>query len=301
MASATRSLGSWVMAEIKEKLGFETVLADRAPGASYDVDLPLTLLRVTMPVYVSSFAQPALRLWCDHPTCNALMWFDPIADDGERPTVLAKAEALNEQLLVYLCRHCRERLKYISVLIHRRDTASKVATVTKFGEFPPFGPPLPTRLVTMAGRRQEFLYKGRRCENQGLGVAAFAYYRRIVEELKNDILEELIKAAQVLRADAAVVASLEKAKHETQFVRAIETIKPGVPESLLIHGQNPLLLLHGALSEGLHSLSDERCLELATAVRTVLTEMTERLATVMKQDSELSKAVHVLAQKKSKQ
>ena len=35
--------------------------------------------------------------------------------------------------------------------------------------------------------RDDFL-KGRRCENQGLGVGAFIYYRRVVENQKNRIL-----------------------------------------------------------------------------------------------------------------
>ena len=283
--------------QVPEPLTIEAVLADRPPGQAHDLELPLPVSRSGIrQFYESTFRQPALQLWCDNEPCEALMWFDP---DGEEdgPKISAR-QGLNDQVLRYRCRHCKERIKYLSILIDRFRYDSPRARVIKFGEFPAFGMPLPTRLITLAGRHQELLFKGRRCENQGLGIAAFAYYRRIVEETKNDILNELIKAANVIGADAQLIANLEKAKTETQFVRAIEIIKPGVPESLMIHGQNPLQLLHGALSEGLHSLSDERCLELATAVRLVLSEMSERLAIVMKQSSELNKAIQVLSKSK---
>ena len=39
-----------------------------------------------------------------------------------------------------------------------------------------------------------------------------------------------------------------------------------MPESLLINGHSPILLLHSALSEGLHAQTDEQCLELAEAL-----------------------------------
>jgi hypothetical protein len=54
------------------------------------------------------------------------------------------------------------------------------------------------------------------------------------------------------------------------------------------------LLLHSALSEGVHSLSDEQCLELASSVRIVLGELSERLSQALKDEAELSKALGTL-------
>ena len=62
----------------------------------------------------------------------------------------------------------------------------------------------------------------------------------------------------------------------------------------MINGHNPVQLLHGALSEGVHELSDEECLELASSVRVVLGELSERLAQALKDEAELSKAVSTL-------
>jgi hypothetical protein len=71
--------------------------------------------------------------------------------------------------------------------------------------------------------------------------------------------------------------NLTAAKNETQFTRAVEVVKHGIPQALLVNGHNPLTLLHKALSEGLHAQTDEECLELATAIRVVLADLVERL------------------------
>ena len=54
--------------------------------------------------------------------------------------------------------------------------------------------------------------------------------------------------------------------------------KVAIPESLLINGHNPILLLHNALSEGVHAMTDEQCLELASSIRIVLAELSERIS-----------------------
>ena len=96
-----------------------------------------------------------------------------------------------------------------------------------------------------------------------------------------------------------VLDDLAAAKHETQFTKAIESIKHGIPESLLVTGHNPLTLLHSALSEGLHADTDEDCLALATSIRTVLADLAERLGAALKEEKDLSEAVSRLLKKKS--
>ena len=90
------------------------------------------------------------------------------------------------------------------------------------------------------------------------------------------------------------IKKLHEAIGETQFKRALDIAKDVMPESLLIYGQSPILLLHRALSRGVHELSDERCLELARDVRVVLAELSERLSSVSKDETELKKAVSAL-------
>jgi hypothetical protein len=76
----------------------------------------------------------------------------------------------------------------------------------------------------------------------------------------------------------------------------MDDVKDAIPQRLLIEGQNPLTLLHSALSKGLHTNSDETCLELATDIRVVLAELAELLGHALKDERELKEAVSRLRQ-----
>jgi hypothetical protein len=124
-----------------------------------------------------------------------------------------------------------------------------------------------------------------------MGIAAYAYYRRVIESQKDRIFDGFIAVAKHIGASAEQISDLEAAKKETQFEKAAARIKHGVPDVLKIEGQNPLLMLHSTLSDGLHALSDEECLSLANDIRNVMIEMAERLNTAMSDNAELRESV----------
>jgi hypothetical protein len=95
----------------------------------------------------------------------------------------------------------------------------------KFGELPPYGPPTPARLIRLFGKDRDIFLKGRQCENHGLGIGAFVYYRRVVESHKNQILDEIIRVSKKTRAPAEMLAILEAATEETQFSTALASVK----------------------------------------------------------------------------
>jgi hypothetical protein len=84
---------------------------------------------------------------------------------------------------------------------------------------------------------------------------------------------------------------LSAAAKETQFSKAVGDIKGAIPDVLKIDGHNPLTLLHKALSEGLHDRSEEECLELASSIRVVLSELADRIGQALKDEKELQDAV----------
>ncbi len=132
-----------------------------------------------------------------------------------------------------------------------------------------------------------------------MGIGAFAYYRRVVENQKTRIIGEIAKVASKLGAKSDVLREFEAAAKETRFSAAIEQIRHGIPDVLLIDGQhNPLTLLHGALSEGLHANTDAECLEIAQAIRVVLTELADRISQALKKEVELTTAVSRLLNRK---
>ena len=234
--------------------------------------------------------QETLQLHCVVPACDGVRFFDAVheryLDKGSSTLVFA----------TYRCRNCHIATKTYACDV-KLSGDGKNGELFKFGEFLPFGPPTRARVITLLGPERDYFLKGRRVEQQGLGIAAFAYYRRAVENQKNRILDEIIKVSEKLGVSTEMLADLNAAKKETQFSKAIEAVKHGIPPALLINGHNPLTLLHSALSEGLHAQTDEQCLELATSIRVVLTELADRLGAALKEEAELNAAVTRLLRK----
>jgi hypothetical protein len=90
-------------------------------------------------------------------------------------------------------------------------------------------------------------------------VGAFAYLRKIVEK-------EILKIVKELTSDGAehseeIKALLKKYHEKKQIGHLIDSIFPFLPHSLKYLDSNPLKILYGYLSEGIHNLSDEQCLD----------------------------------------
>ena len=194
---------------------------------------------------------PTIQLYCSQP-CGGERWFD-----SQDNLYLTKGEN-SQHFINFSCRNCGKSKKQFAVDAFLAE--SRTCEIIKYGELWPFGPHTPAKVITLIGPDREYFLKGRRCENQGLGIGAFAYYRRVVENQKNRVLEEIINVSKKLGAADEMIADLEAAKIETQFSKAIESVKHGIPEVLLVSGHNPLTLLHSALSAGLHEQEDEECL-----------------------------------------
>ena len=104
--------------------------------------------------------------------------------------------------------------------------------------------------------------------------------------------------SEKIGAEEDKIEKLKSAVTETQFSKALDMAKDVIPESLLINGHSPILLLHSALSKGVHALTDEQCLELAGSVRVVLGELSDRLSQALKDEVELTKALSTLMNEK---
>jgi hypothetical protein len=229
---------------------------------------------------------PVIQLYCGDQACEGLRFF--IAEASE--LWLKASNGINNEFITYTCKHCSVSTKTFALCVMVKK--DKTVAVAKIGELPPFGPPTPSRVLSLIGPDRDTFLKGRRSESQGLGIGAFSYYRRIVETHKDRIFDELIKVCKKTDALPELIAELEQAKKETRFAKAVESIKHTLPAALLIKGHhNPLTLLHNALSEGLHDHSDEECLDLAQSIRVVLAEFAERVSQILKEEKELDTAL----------
>lgn len=164
------------------------------------------------------------------------------------------------------------------------------ATVLKYGDYPTLDAKISGKLLKLIAQDRELFLKGYQAERHGLGIGAFGYYRRVVENQKDQILGAIGDAARTL-GHTELVAEIELAKQERQFTNAIDKIKHAIPESLLVGGHDPLKVLHRALSNGLHSKDDSHCLDYAETVREVLGGLAERVARATREEESLRAAI----------
>jgi hypothetical protein len=230
-----------------------------------------------------ALTRPDITLFCSDRDCGRLQNFESISEWIRL--------GVEEQTLIirYRCKNCERFIKTFALLLLDRD--GEDGHLVKLGELPDFGPPLPARLQRLVQSERDFLLKAFQSENKGFGIGAFAYYRRLVEDLKNHLIDEIVKTCRKIPKAESFISILEEARGETQFSKAIKKIGDAIPDGLRIDGHNPLTLLHQALSRDLHSASDEDCLEAATAIRIVLIELSERMAQITRENSELKTAL----------
>lgn len=236
---------------------------------------------------------PEITIFCSSDSCNG----DRIHDSKDEISVLVQSG--KKLFITYVCRNCKKNVKVFSIILSLQSETE--AVIYKFGELPKFGERLPSKLIALFGKDRDLFLKGWECEKEGLGIGAFSYYRRVVENQTGKIFDEIIRALKTLTGTGQIISELETAKKQIQFTSAVDHIKKSLPELLYIDGHNPLTLLHKALSEGIHILSDEDCLELATSIRQVLSALIEKVSFITVENKELKSAVtKLLNRKKSK-
>jgi hypothetical protein len=235
---------------------------------------------------------PGLKLHCSSAKCGGSFWFKIRAGFYHEDSIrLAIGEAEN-RFIEYICKSCDETRKIYAVRF--RFPAQGKLLAYKFGEHPDYGPPLPAKVLKLVQSDADLFKKGWKAEKLGFGVCAFTYYRRIVENHRNELFDKIIEIAEDERLAADKIDALRHARDHSQFSRSIDEIKEAIPESLKMFTHNPLLLLHDAFSKGVHELSDEQCLQRAHAVRTILIALADRFALIRAENEELKQAISSL-------
>lgn len=88
---------------------------------------------------------PQLQLYCPNDTCNGYMFFSCENIDPYAPTLIT-----NEWKFCYLPYHCRNCQNYERIFsIAAKLKTEYVTEVYKFGQIPPFGPPVPPRVLRL--------------------------------------------------------------------------------------------------------------------------------------------------------
>lgn len=280
-----------------EAIAWSTFLQEVAPGSERRVTQVFVPRPTPRTAVVGSegkraapsvLSRPELTLPCD--ICN-----------GARKFVSDEMSSIGTYYFIsYVCRNCVRNTKMIAVLLRHKPEVEATeerhgyfTVATKLGEFPPFGERFSRRVLNLVGDDARLLLTGRQAENQGMGLGAFVYYRRVVTRRKDLIIDKMIEMAVTLGAKPEVVAALERAKGETQFARGLEAVE--LPDALKYKGESLIGILYRALSVGIHRLSDEECLSYATATRQILEAIAERIAQVQHDEVQLGSAIGKLS------
>jgi hypothetical protein len=241
-----------------------------------------------------------IEVHCDHPKCGGVLRHSFKGSDyysRRQGTVTTFYSFVS-----YDCTNCTKNAKVFGVRAIPGTDEGAIATCRKIYQEPQFGTPIPKRLFQVIGEsnRNHFL-QARRAIARGLGIGAYAYYRRIVENTKFDLVGSVLEVAQATNALPGQIELLKSAQSETQFSKAIVMLRDAsaIPGVLLIDGQNPLALLHDLLSVGIHKLSDQECLERAQDAEVIVCEIAERMATAITERKAVKAALSNIMKRKN--
>jgi hypothetical protein len=270
-----------------EILKFEDLLGKYPPGKIHSItNLGISRGPTSLPILM----KPRLKLHCPESFCNGIRFFD--AYQTKKVTL---KEKWTRVFLHYLCSNCRSRSKIFAIMA-RWNTVADEGEAAKLGEWPPFGPQVSLGIIPILGKNKDMFLLGRRAEIQGLGIGALAYYRRVVENQKDHIINEIVRVMRRTNSPETQIEKLKSAKKEKQFKKAVELISDTIPKALLINDYNPLALLEQAMTKGAYVQRDSDALKLATAIRKILTELSERVVRALEDQADLDEAVNFILQ-----
>jgi len=245
------------------------------PSRKFLEEYPLyRKFRMKLPEFLRELPQVAINMRCENEDSNQTFtmlrgYLNPSLGN-DQPCVSATRQ------VEYFCQSCGN---YTRNFLLEFGNDSEGNYVMKVGQAPPWDITPDAALEKMLGARSDYYRKALVCESQSYGIGAFAYYRRIVEEIIDDLL---LRITDLLENDEQK-EKYQKALEQTQKTKIaqdkIALVKELLPDSLRPGGMNPLSLLHEVLSEGLHGQTDNRCMQLSSDVRGVLEFLVNQTAT----------------------
>ncbi len=194
--------------------------------------------------------------------------------------------------IVYQCAHCHKFYRFFLLKIDHNGKFYE-----KVGQYPPWNISIEKEMQKFLGDYAENYKRGLISESQGCGIGAYAYYRRIVEDIIDELLDQipdLMDGEEKGKYDEA----LQKTKETIVARDKISLVKDLLPPILRPEGFNPLQTLHTILSEGLHEKPEKECLEIAEKIRTILVFMVKAVIQSRKEKKEFTEKMKRLLEKK---
>jgi len=122
-----------------------------------------------------------------------------------------------------------------------------------------------------------FFKKALACQSQGYGTGAFSYYRKVLENSIEKILNNIRSFIEKEDSSSDKINQIDEALKATIMDEKIKIAKDAIPESLKQNGINPLGTIYKTLSIGIHKLSEEECLENCEDIQIALSYLIQKL------------------------
>jgi hypothetical protein len=181
-----------------------------------------------------------------------------------------------EERIQFACSTCSSRVTF---WILREDHASaeqlgtavdetlpqrwRRVRVKKVGQWPPASTRIPKSLEKVLTASSKHLYqRARACLVESYGIGAVAYMRRLLEDAMGELLQMLEDAA-LANSDDVSVAQIKQARTSLTAAERLKIAAEHAPRALTVDGTNPLRVLYGAFSEGIHGATDEEATQTA--------------------------------------
>ena len=248
-------------------------------------------LKATMPATLDQFPKVPINMECH--ICRSVQTFNMTNNYYENYRILNSDSKDEKVRLLYLCQSCKKFERQFQIYI-----SPELDYCYKFGQYPEWEIRLDKNLEKTLGKHSKTFRKGLVCESQGYGVGAFAYYRRITEEIIDELLSSITDLIDTENKEQYLKA-LEETKKTRVTQEKIDLIKDLLPSILRPNGMNPLGVLHSELSEGLHAESDESCLENANHIKYILTFLINQIILSKETSKNFTESMKTLLTKKS--
>lgn len=228
-----------------------------------------------------------LRMYCDHPKCKG-----PTQWKVDDQVVYFKSGGINQRC--YTCRNCGESEQYYQFVWQENKDDN---IFIKVGQYPPLSIEPSPEMEKALGPEDSELYKKGLIEFQfGHGIGCVAYFRRVLENKINALLDLIAEAARNENVASEHIEKIEAVKKSHRVEDKIDVASKALPDRLKPEGHNPFNKLYKLLSAGLHGESDDECLTIFSDAKFEfeflfknLTESNEEIRKYVKRLSEPAK------------
>lgn len=149
----------------------------------------------------------------------------------------------------------------------------------KVGQYPMPSARVPSRIEGRLGASAEFYRKAITSRNEGYGIASVAYFRRVIEDKTSELIDVVADAAKAYGIGEEDVTRIRAAKNERIYEDKLKIAAQAIPNVLKPDGVNPLQALYSILSGGIHTQSEDECLQIADEIQDVFDYLFDRLRT----------------------